>query len=72
MPLPSLGDPGDGARRFLPLLSLCIVISPPCFLQLVLDVILVQLFVVTDHKFFGKVLQEIKKKPVKKGGIFSK
>lgn len=67
VPFPSLWDPGDGARRFVRLLSLCIVISPPCFLQLVLDVILIQLFVVTNHKFFGKVLQEIKKKPVKKG-----
>ena len=53
------------------LLSLCIIISPPCFLQLILDVILIQFFVVTDHKFFGKVLQEIKKKPVKKGGYSS-
>lgn len=65
MPSPSLGDPGVGARRFLWLLSLCIVISPPGLLQLVLDVVLIQLFVVADHKFFGKVLQEVKKKPVK-------
>lgn len=54
------------------LLSLCIIVSPPCFLQLVLDVILIQLFVVTDHKFFGKVLREIKKKSVKKRGCLSK
>lgn len=61
---PSLGDPGVGARRFLWLLSLCIIICPPGLLQLVLDVVLIQLFVVADHKFFGKVLQEVKKKPV--------
>lgn len=48
----------DGTKRLLCLLSLCVIISTPCFLQLVLDVVFIQLFVVADHKFFGKVLEE--------------
>lgn len=52
----------DGTTWLVHLLILGIIISTPCFLQLILDVLLLQLFVVADHKFFGKVLREIEKR----------